>query len=126
MEAIFSHEIRFQNIERQLSSVNFKKQKIEGKNNGIDINKIMNAVDSLFDLGDSNIFAMLKLNGQEQKKYWEIVRKLVKAGIVGYRYYQNNGNLELHFIEMEMVNPKLANAKIKYIDKRQYTRTWVV
>ncbi|MCX7909761.1 MAG: hypothetical protein N2560_09660 [Ignavibacteria bacterium] len=91
-----------------------------------DINDVWDAVDSLFDLGDSNIFSFLKLSEEEQKKFWEIVSKLIKAGILGYRYYEVNGKLERHFIEYEIANPRLANARIKYIDKRQYSREWLV
>jgi hypothetical protein len=95
-------------------------------NDKLDINNVWDAVDSLFDLGDSNIFSWVKLTKEEQGKFWEIVSKLIKAGIIGYRYYEVNGHLERHFVEIEMVNPELANAKVKLIDKRQYSRQWFV
>lgn len=101
-------------------------REVRTKSDSVDINNVMDAVDSLFDLGDSNSFSWLKLNEAEQRKFWEIVRKLIKAGIIGYRYYEVNGHLERRFIELEMVDPRLARAKVKYVDKRQYTRDWFV
>ncbi len=91
-----------------------------------DISNVWGAVDSIFDLGDSNFFSWLRLNEKEQNKFWEIVSKLIKAGIIGYRYYEVNGHLERHFIEYEITNPKFSNAKVKYIDKKQYSRDWLV
>lgn len=92
----------------------------------VDINKVWDSVDNFLDLGDSNVFSWIRLNEAEQKKYWEVVSKLIKSGIIGYRYYEVNGNLERHFIEWEIANPRLKNVKVKYIDKKQYSLDFLV
>lgn len=109
-------------FEQKQPSINDTKE----KDKFVDIIDVWNAVDSVFDLGDSNFFRWLRLNEEEQKKFWEIVSKLIKAGILGYRYYEVNGQLERHFIEYEIANPRFANAKVKYIDKQQYSFDWLV
>ncbi len=88
--------------------------------------KIFNYLDNLLDLGDPKSFNWLKLNKNEIEKFGKILSKLVRNGIIGYRYYEINGQLERHFIEYEMANPRFANAKIKYIDKKQYSIDFLV
>ncbi|MGB9852776.1 MAG: hypothetical protein ACPLPX_07930 [Candidatus Kapaibacteriota bacterium] len=129
MELSFEFEIKYSkaliynNIVQQANNSGEEQKKGTDK---VDINDVWDAVDSLFDFGDSNFFSWLRLNAEEQNKFWEIVSKLIKAGIIGYRYYEVNGHLERHFIEWEIANPRLKDAKIKYIDKRQYGRDWFV
>ncbi|ROL57406.1 hypothetical protein D9V84_05305 [Bacteroidetes/Chlorobi group bacterium Naka2016] len=130
MEVQFELELKFEKsviftnfISEQRNIKNTEPLKKEDK---FDINDVWDAVDSIFDFGDSNFFSWLRLNEEEQRKFWEIVSKLIKAGIIGYRYYEVNGHLERHFIEWEIANPRLQNAKVKYIDKRQYSRDWLV
>jgi len=121
-------------LEGKLIEVNVKQNLLGSKNydvpeqseDSIDLKDLWGAVDSIFDLGDSNIFSWLKLTKEEQSKFWEVVSKLIKAGIIGYRYYEVNGRLERHFIEFEMANPLLSNAKVKLFDKGQYSREWFV
>lgn len=121
-------------LEGKLIEVNVKQSLLGSKNydvpeqseDSIDLKDLWGAVDSIFDLGDSNIFSWLKLTKEEQCKFWEVVSKLIKAGIIGYRYYEVNGRLERHFIEFEMANPLLSNAKVKLFDKGQYSREWFV
>ncbi len=128
MEINLTNEVKFNKLEVIDIVLNSKLDywEVRSKSDSVNINNVMDAVDSLFDLGDSNSFSWLKLNEAEQRKFWEIVSKLIKAGIIGYRYYEINGHLERHFVELEMVDPRLANSKVKYVDKRQYTRDWFV
>lgn len=110
----------------------FVKETILGKNSkdsqkdDINLSKIWSAIDSYFDLGDPNKSQWMRLNSTEQSQYWKIIAKLIQKGVVGYRYYEVNGQIERHFIEYEMANPRFANAKVKYYNKKQYTREWVV
>ncbi|MGQ9818895.1 MAG: hypothetical protein ACUVQ1_03095 [Candidatus Kapaibacteriales bacterium] len=125
-------------ISLMYKSVNYKTCKFENdlshhitaneKNKSLEVNfnKIWLAVDNYFDLGDMNKSAWMKLTPAEQSEYWKIIAKLIKKGVVGYRYYEVNGQIEKHFIEYEIANPKFAFAKIKYYSKKQYTREWVV
>ncbi|MGB9772133.1 MAG: hypothetical protein ACPLX7_09215 [Candidatus Kapaibacteriota bacterium] len=122
-EIKYSKAVIYNNIVQQANNSGEEQKKGTDK---VDINDVWDAVDSLFDFGDSNFFSWLRLNAEEQNKFWEIVSKLIKAGIIGYRYYEVNGHLERHFIEWEIANPRLKDAKIKYIDKRQYGRDWFV
>ncbi|MGC8748292.1 MAG: hypothetical protein ACP5RR_05370 [Candidatus Kapaibacteriota bacterium] len=122
-EIKYSKAVIYNNIVQQANNSCEEQKKGTDK---VDINDVWDAVDSLFDFGDSNFFSWLRLNAEEQNKFWEIVSKLIKAGIIGYRYYEVNGHLERHFIEWEIANPRLKDAKIKYIDKRQYGRDWFV
>lgn len=107
----------FSNLQR-----NFK----ENQTYEVNFNKVWSAVDSYFDLGDPNKTVWMSLNPAEKEQYWKIVAKLIHKGIFGYRYYEINGKLERHLIEYEIANPRLANAKVKYYNKIQYTKEWVV
>jgi hypothetical protein len=130
MELSFDLEVKFEKFKAINYFVencrNSKDSQQVGMPEHIDTLAIFDAIDSVFDLGDSNFFKWMKLSEEEQSKFWEIVSKLIKAGILGYRYYEVNGHLERHFIEYEMANPMFANAKVKYIDKKQYSREWLV
>lgn len=130
MELSINFEIRYNKTEIlskvQQKSLENKQTKTEKKDAFVDVNSVWSAVDSIFDLGDSNIFSWVRLSEAEQKKFWEIVSKLIKAGIIGYRYYEVNGQLERHFIEWEIANPRLTNARVKYIDKKQYSLDFLV
>lgn len=88
--------------------------------------KVWSAVDSFLDLGDPNKLSWTKLSQKEQESYWKIVAKLIRKGVVGYRYYQVNGSIERHFIEYEIANPRFAYSKVKYFDKKQYSKEWFV
>lgn len=104
----------------------FAKNSKESNRDDINFNKIWSAIDSYFDLGDPNKSIWMQLSPVEQSHYWRIIAKLIQKGVVGYRYYEVNGQIEKHFIEYEMANPRFANAKVKYYSKKQYTREWVV
>lgn len=119
------------NIEIRTNLSTIRKQSVgdEKKDlakDSLNYSKIMDALDNFLDLGDSNVWSWLQLSGAEQEKYWQILSKLIKKGIIGYRYYEVNGQLERHFIEYEMANPRFSNAKIKHINKKQYSMEWLV
>lgn len=116
-------------IRTNLSIMQKKFAENEGKEfikDSLNYSKIMDALDNFLDLGDSNVWSWLKLSGAEQEKYWQMLSKLIKKGMIGYRYYEVNGQLERHFIEYEMANPRFSNAKIKYVNKKQYSIGWLV
>lgn len=119
------------NIEIRTNISTIRKQFVDnGKEDiakdSLNYSKIMDALDNFLDLGDSNVWSWLRLSGAEQEKYWQILSKVIKKGIIGYRYYEVNGQLERHFIEYEMGNPRFSNAKIKYVNKKQYSMEWLV
>lgn len=119
------------NIEIRTNLSTIRKEFVENGKKDItkdllNYSKIMDALDNFLDLGDSDVWSWLQLSGAEQEKYWQILSKLIKKGIIGYRYYEINGQLERHFIEYEMANPRFSGAKIKYINKKQYSMGWLV
>lgn len=98
----------------------------ESNIDNINFSKIWSAIDSYFDLGDPNKLLWMQLSPAAQSQYWKIITKLIQKGVVGYRYYEVNGQKEKHFIECEMAVSRFANAKVKYYNQKQYTREWVV
>ncbi len=119
------------NIEIRTNLSTIRKQFVENEKKDstkdlLNYSKVMDALDNFLDLGDSNVWSWLQLSGAEQEKYCQILSKLIKKGVIGYRYYEVNGQLERHFIEYEMANPRFANARIKYVNKKQYSMGWLV
>ncbi len=124
MEINFNTEIRtnLSIIKKEFAESGTK----SSKDDVVNYSKVMDALDNFLDLGSSNVWSWSKLNGFEQEKYWQMLSKLIKKGIIGYRYYEVNGQLERHFIEYEMANPRFSNARIKYVNKKQYSMEWLV
>jgi hypothetical protein len=73
--------------------------------------KAFAAAEKFLDLGAPKDITMSNLTDEEKSASLKILAKLMKEGIIGYRYYVVDGKLEKHFIENELVDKRLANAK---------------
>lgn len=105
---IFS-ETKNKNIDKQ-NNINKSKiisnSKESIQNDSINISNVFEKVDKLFDLGNSDK-DISNLNEEEKKKYYQVVAKLLKKGIIGYNYYKKNGKVTKKFIETELGNSEL-------------------
>jgi hypothetical protein len=81
--------------------------------NNVNPVKVINAVDSFFDLGNPNrLNSLFTLKGEEREKFLQSVVKLVKEGFMGYNYYEVDGEIIKEEPIMAMVDKRLRNAKV--------------
>lgn len=72
--------------------------------------KISSKIDDIFDFGASDKLNFNNLTEQELEQYLNIISKLLKKGIIGWKYYEVNGQIEKHFVETSIADQRLANA----------------
>ncbi|MDD3127626.1 MAG: hypothetical protein PHT27_08425 [Candidatus Izemoplasmatales bacterium] len=74
---------------------------------------VFQAVDDFLYLNKSDrLDSFFSLNGKGKEKFFQIIAKLLKAGIIGYEKLElKDGTVEKHFIETELGNRKLKGAK---------------
>jgi len=96
-----------------VSKSSFKSEKIstESMSQSYSLN-VWNKVDSFLDLCSTKGLSLSGLSGKEKIQFYQIIAKLLKKGIIGYNYFEINGRIEKHFIENQIANRRLANAKI--------------
>lgn len=96
------------NIDNSKIVINSKKSIIQNNiiKDSINISNVFEKVDKLFDLGNSDK-DISNLNEDEKNKYYQVVAKLLKKGIVGYNYYKKNGKVTKKFIETQLGNNEL-------------------
>lgn len=104
------------NIDNSKIVINSKKSIIQNNiiKDSINISNVFEKVDKLFDLGNSDK-DISNLNEDEKNKYYQVVAKLLKKGIVGYNYYKKNGKVTKKFIETQLGNNEL-NERDKIIN----------
>lgn len=80
--------------------------------NNVDSN-VFQAVDDFLYLNKSDrLGSFFNLNGEGKEKFFQIVGKLLKEGIIGYEKLElEDGTVEKHFIETEIGNRRLKGAK---------------
>jgi hypothetical protein len=83
----------------------------EKKSSGDFSFKAFKTAEKFLDLGSPKDILMSDLNSEERAQSLKILAKMMKEGIIGYRYYIVDGKVEKHFIENELVDRRLANAK---------------
>ncbi len=69
-------------------------------------------IDRFLDLGSTRSLYTGNLSEKELEQFLDILAKLLKKGIVGYKYYEVNGKIEKHFIVPSIAEPRLDNAKL--------------
>jgi len=74
---------------------------------------VFQAVDDFLYLNKSDrLGSFFNLNGAGKEKFFQIVGKLLEAGVIGYEKLElEDGTVEKHFIETEIGNRKLKGAK---------------
>ncbi len=70
--------------------------------------KVWDKVDDFLDLGSSFDISLSGLSEKEKEQALKIIAKLIKEGIVGYRYYEIDGKIEKHFLV-----PSIGNRRLK-------------
>jgi hypothetical protein len=72
--------------------------------------KVWKSIDKLFDLGSSQKMNLSDFNSEERDQYLKIIATLLKKGIIGWNYYEVNGQIEKHFTDTSIGDQRLANA----------------
>jgi hypothetical protein len=73
--------------------------------------KVFRAVDKFLDLGAKKDISLKGLNSEEKDQYYKIIAKLMQKGIVGYNYYEIDGQTEKHYIDVSLGNQRLERGK---------------
>lgn len=83
---------------------------------------VFQAVDDFLYLNKSDrLGSFFSLSGEGKEKFFQIVGKLLKEGVIGYEKLKlEDGSVEKHFIETEIGNRKLKGAKY-YDDSAEAT-----
>lgn len=93
-----------------------------GKND-VDKIKVIDAVDSFLNMSNnSSKFDKLelgKLSRDEVAEFGKMLNKLAKKGIVGYNYYEVDGQIEKHFIDANLNNKRLNSYNAKILEERK-------
>lgn len=93
-----------------------------GKNE-VDKIKVIDAVDSFLNMSNnSSIKDKLEigsLNRDEVAEFGKMLNKLAKKGIVGYNYYEVDGQIEKHFIDANLNNKRLNSYNAKILEERR-------
>jgi len=74
---------------------------------------VFQAVDDFLYLNKSDrLGSFFNLQGEGKEKFFQIIAKLLKEGIIGYEKLElKDGTVEKHFIETEIGNRRLKGAK---------------
>lgn len=78
--------------------------------------KAFDKVEDFLNLGKSGRLDIGDLNEDEKKEFLKILASLLQKGIVGYEILEVNGKPEKHFIECEIGDQRIKQAKL-YKDK---------
>ena len=72
--------------------------------------KVWRKIDNFFDFGSSKGLNFNDFSKQELEQYLSTMSKLLKKGIIGWKYYEVNGQIEKHFIVTSIGDQRLSNA----------------
>lgn len=73
--------------------------------------EVFNQVENAFNLTAKDIVDIKSLKEKELNDFCKITSLLLKNKIYGWHYYTINGRIEKHFVDCEIGNRRLYNAK---------------
>ena len=84
------------------------------KDRSVNEPKIFRRLWRLFDLGSTKNLNMSDMNAEEAEIFFKSLAKLAKKGIIGWNYFEIDGQVEKHYITNQIGNNRLSVEDIRY------------
>ncbi len=89
------------------------------KDRSVNEPKIFHRLGRFFDLGSTKNLNLSDMNAEETDIFFKSLAKLAKKGIIGWNYFEIDGQIEKHYITNQIGNNRLSVEDIRY-DSGEY------
>ncbi len=73
---------------------------------------IWDQVDRFFDLGSTFDLSFNGFSAEEKEQFYQIIAKLIQKGIVGWNYFEINGQIEKHYIVNQIGDSRTEGKRV--------------